>query len=201
MTLLRHPWRVLGVLLAVAAVTVGGTGVFASAFAQVSATQVVSSGTLATGAEPVAGTALGMSIDGMLPGETATRLLSVTPTGTIAAADVSLLVSGATNALASAVTVTVDQCSVAWSATATCAGTTTTAVSATSATALVGRGAVVLARTVVPGQTVNLRIRISLPAGTFTTTDGVSAAPYMGQALDLDWSIRLAQAAATTTSS
>jgi hypothetical protein len=200
-TLLRHPLRALGVLLAVAAVTVGATGVFAAAIAQVSATQIVSSGRLASGAQPVAGTALGITIDGMLPGETAMRLLAITPTGNIGAADVALVVGGTPNALASAVSVIVDQCSVAWSATATCAGTTTTVVPATSATELVAGGAVIVARTVAPGQVVNLRISIALPAGTFTTTDGVSAAPYMGQSLALDWSVRLTLAAPSTTSS
>lgn len=201
MTLLRHPWRAFGVLLAVAAVTVGGTGVFASAIAQVSATQIVSSGRLASGAQPVASTALGVTIDGMLPGQTATRLLAVTPTGNIGAADVALVVSGTPNTLADTVSVVVDQCSVAWSAAAACSGTTTTVIAATSATALVGGGAVTLARNVAPGQVVHLRIQISLPAGTFTTTDGVSTAPYMGQSLALDWSVRLTQTAASTTSS
>jgi hypothetical protein len=90
---------------------------------------------------------------------------------------------------------------VAWSAAAACSGTTTTVIAATSATALVGGGAVTLARNVAPGQVVHLRIRISLPAGTFTTTDGVSTSPYMGQSLALDWSVRLTQTAASTTSS
>jgi hypothetical protein len=198
--LLRRPWRAALIALGAIAISASASGVYAMTAAQASATQGISSGQLSLAGQAVAGTALGTPIDKMLPGETASRFVTVTAAGTVESSDVVMTVSGTANALTSAMTVAVDACSVAWTSAGACGGTTTAIMSGFSLNTLLGGTAQTLASGLGAGQSVQLRVRLSLAGGAQTTTNGVPpAGSYQNQSSDLTWNVTAVQSSTSIT--
>lgn len=138
------------------------------------------------------GDGLDASLDGLAPGDTVDRFVDLTNTGTLAAGDLTvalqatgdpvLLVDGAAPATTRALTLTVDGCTTAWDTTASsCAGSEDALLAATTLGDLVGEPQP-LASTFDAGDTVHLRLRLTLPDQDETSTNGVLPDPTVQDA-------------------
>lgn len=202
----------------IAAAAVGGAGMVSSnVFAALSATATntsggsVTSGTLKLTLAPsaVSGITGGFTsaIAAMAPGDTVNRYVDLTnagsldglsPTLLITTADTSTLVTNASTGLQ----VTVNACTVAWTNTGTCSGTSSVALASTPASTLKA-GATAITLPVLTAGSVNyLKVSTSLPASTENVLNGVlPGGTVQGLTTALTWSFTIQQRVATTTNS
>ena len=202
----------------VVAATVGGTALVSSnVFASLTATASnTSGGSVTTGslkltqaASGVAGITGGFTtaITNMAPGDTQDRYIDLTNGGTldgssltlgIAASPSTTLTTDGTNGLQ----VTINQCSVAWTAAGVCSGTTTTGLAASSALSIVTAAKnLALATGSYAAAAVNhLQIVLALPAGSEVVNNGVlPGGTVQGVTTALTWTFTEALRTNTTT--
>ncbi len=194
--------------VAAAGIVLAGGGVYSilNATAFNTTPQTISSGTIKL---ELADNGVGFStnIANMAPTDVVNRYVSLTNSGTLAAVNQTLTVTatGSTLLTTSAVkglAATVDKCSVAWTpGTGVCSGTTTNLVPSTPLSTLIGAPATLQA-TVASGNVLNLKISVTLPDQTETTTNGVlPVGTIQGLSTDLTWTFNEDQRAGTTTNS
>jgi spore coat-associated protein N len=167
-----------------AAASVAGLGTFASFTSSTSASQAISSGSvaIALGATGPANR-LTVAASGLVPGDTVQRAVDLTSSSTDALGSVSLQITGSpNNALltdANGLTVKVDKCSVAWTEsgtapayTYTCGGTNTSVLAA----AAVGNTSSLsgLAALASGSSTDHLLVTLALPTAATNTLQGLS---------------------------
>lgn len=205
----------------VVAAALGGTAlVSSSVFASLTATasNAAGSGSVNTGtlkltqaASGVAGITGGFTtaISAMAPGDTVNRYIDLTNGGTLdgsaltlglAASPSTALTTDGTNGLK----ITVNQCSVAWTSTGTCSGTTTSNVlSSTAALSLATPAALTLATgSLLASGVSHLQISISLPVGNEVVANGVlPTGTVQGLTTALTWTFTEALRTNTTTNS
>lgn len=153
-------------------------------------------------------------VDKMAPGDVSYRYVKYTNNGNLDAQDLrlsladsvgSVLTTDATRGLS----VTVTQCSVAWTpATGTCGGTTTALGTASASSLKATPMSLAVAPTIpaganiLAGQDVHLRFAIALPDSTETTINGVLPAnTVQGKSAALTWTLTASMRDARTTSS
>lgn len=197
---------------------IGGTGmVSSSVFASLAATATnTSGGSVTTGtlkfelaSSSVAGITGGFStpITKMAPGDTVNRYIDLTNSGTLdginpkvalASSAVTPLTTNATTGLQ----ITIQNCSIAWTASGTCSETTTSVLVATPATTLVaGATSITLPSTLTLAKSY-LKISMGLPAGTENIVNGViPTTSVLGQTTNLTWSFSIDHNAAGVTNS
>lgn len=205
----------------VAAAALGGTAlVSSSVFASLTATASnaggtgsVTSGTLkltqaASGVTGITG-GFTTAISGMAPGDTVNRYIDLTNGGTLdgsamtlglAATPSTALTTDGTNGLK----ITINQCSVAWSATGTCSGTTTSNVLAqTSALSLATPATLTLASgSLLAAAVSHLQISMTLPAGSEVVSNGtLPVGTVQGLTTALTWTFTETLRTNTTTNS
>jgi len=190
----------------------GGVGLISnSVFAGLTATatsapQAVTSQTLKLIQGPAGATAgFTTNISDMAPDDVVYRYIDLKNDGTmsgtalvlgLADSSVSTLTSNPTIGLQ----VQIDECSVAWSATWTCTGTTTSVLAATSANALKLADKPLTVNSLAAGATSKLRFKLSLPTSSEVTTNGtLPATTVQGQTSNITWTFTEEQRVATTT--
>ena len=200
----------------VASASIGGAAlVSSSVFASLTATASnTSAGSVTTGtlsltqaASAVGGITGGFTtaITTMAPGDVVNRYVILTNGGTLDAASMTLGLSASpSNALttngSTGLQVTVNKCTVAWTAGA-CSGTSTVAMAATSALTLATPQAFT-PTALTSGAVSHLQIVISLPAGSEVTANGVlPGGTVQGLTTALTWTFTETQRTATTTNS
>lgn len=199
----------------VASASIGGaalvsSSVFASLTAVASNTSggSVTTGTLSLTQAPsvVSGMTGGFTtaITAMAPGDVIKRYVVLTNGGTLDASAMTLALSASpstaltTNGTAG-LQIAINKCSVAWTATGVCSGTTTAALASTSALTLAS------AQTFSPtaltaGAISHLQIVITLPTGSEVTTNGTfPGGTVQGLTTALTWTFTETQRTATTT--
>jgi hypothetical protein len=213
------PWtlkladRAAKTLMIGAAVIGGGALVGSGVFASLNATAFNTSGQavntqtliLTQAASGVTGITGGIStaISNIAPGDVVNRFVILTNGGTMAATNLRLgladstptaLTSNATNGLQ----IAIDECSVAWAAGGTCSGTTTVALASTPATTLISGSQTLSVSSLAASAVNHLRIKLTLPAGSETTTNGtLPAGTIQGLASSLTWTFTEDQRTAT----
>ena len=200
----------------VASASVGGAAlVSSSVFAALTATASnTSAGSVTTGtlsltqaASAVSGITGGFTnaITAMAPGDVVNRYVILTNGGTLDAASMTLgLAASPSTALTTNGTaglqITVNKCTVAWTAGA-CSGTSTVALATTSALTLATPQAFTPSA-LTSGAVSHLQIVISLPAGSEVTANGVlPGGTVQGLTTALTWTFTETQRTATTTNS
>ena len=190
----------------------GGVGLISnSVFAGLTATatsapQAVTSQTLKLIQGPAGATAgFTTNISDMAPDDVVYRYIDLKNDGTmsgtalvlgLADSSVSTLTSNPTIGLQ----VQIDECSVAWSATWTCTGTTTSVLAATSANALKLADKPLTVTALAAGATSKLRFKLSIPTSSEVTTNGtLPATTVQGQTSNITWTFTEEQRVATTT--
>jgi hypothetical protein len=202
----------------IVAAAIGGAGLVSSnVFAALTATASnttggsVTTGTLSLTLAPssVSGITGGFTsaITAMGPGDTVNRYIDLTNAGTLDGASPTLLISTVdSNTIVNNVTtglqVTLFTCSVAWTNTGTCSGTTTVAMSATSVAVLKSGAQTITLPTVLAGGLNRLKASISLPAGSENTINGVLPVnTVQGLTAALTWQFTVTERSAVTTNS
>lgn len=153
-------------------------------------------------------------IDKMAPGDTVYRYVKYTNNGNLDAQDLKLSLADSVNSVLTTdatrgLSVTVTQCSVAWTPASGACGGTSTSLGTSTAVAL---KTTPLALAVVPttpaganilaGQEINLRFAITLPDTNETTVNGVPPAnTVQGKTAALTWTLTEAMRNTTTTTS
>ena len=200
------PLVVLAGLVAIALVLTG-VGVYAvlTATANNATPQRATSGTLKL-AMINNGVGFGTAISGLAPGDTVSRHVQLTNSGTLAGSNLTLAVVDATpTALSTNPTtglqVAVARCSVPWVlATGTCSGSRTALLS-TSVSALRAAPASVIPGVLAAGSINYLQVRVALPESTDLTVNGVlPAGTVQGLSAALTWTFRETQRTSTSTS-
>jgi len=202
--------RALAAGFAVSILLLTGAGVYAALTATATGTSAVTSGTLLMTLTPD-GTSGGLpeTVTNMAPGDVYNVYVNVNNTGTLAsaagmtlgavAAPVTALTNG--SIAGEGLTVTMTQCSVAWSATGTCAGVTTTILASTLLSAFGTPRALsnVPALVASTGQLAHLQFSLSL-AGTETSVNGVlPAQTIQGLSTTITWTFTEQQRTGQTT--
>lgn len=197
---------------------VGGAGMVSSnVFAALTATASntsggsITSGTLSLTLAPssVSGITGGFTtpITAMGPGDTVNRYIDlinagtldgVSPTLQLSTSDSNTLVNNGTTGLQ----VAVSACSVAWTNTGTCSGTTTSVLTSTPVLTLKNTAQNIILPTVLAGGVNRLKIAIALPVSNENTVNGVlPVGTVQGLTAALTWSFTITERAATTTHS
>ena len=197
---------------------VGGAGMVSSnVFAALTATASntsggsVTTGTLSLTLAPssVSGITGGFNtaITAMGPGDTVNRYIDLTNAGTLdgmtptlqlSTADSNTLVNNATTGLQ----ITINACTVAWTNTGTCSGTTTAVLAATPASTIKSAAQNITLPTTLASGVNRLKISIALPAGNENTVNGVlPGGTVQGLTAALTWSFVITERTATTTNS
>ena len=201
----------------VVAAALGGTAlVSSSVFAALTATASnTAGGSVATGtlkltqaASGVAGITGGFvsDITNVAPGDTVNRYITLINGGTLDAASATLGISASPSTTLSTdgtngLQITVRQCSVAWSNTGVCSGTTSTALASTTALALTSAKALTLSSYVAAAIS-HLQISLALPAGSEVTNNGaLPAGTVQGLTTAVTWTFTEALRTNTTTNS
>jgi spore coat-associated protein N len=160
--------------------------------------QPISSGTLSLTYADV-GAGFGTAITGIAPGDTVNRFIALTNGGTLAGKDLTLRISAAasnilTTDAAKGLQMSVTGCTVPWTpATGVCSGTTVALLGSTPAPTLIATPQT-LVSAVSAGETLNLRIGISLPDATETTTNGVPpVGTVQGLTANITWTFNEVQ--------
>lgn len=145
----------------------------------------------------------------MAPGDTVNRYIDITNGGTLdgsaltlglAASPSTALTTDGTNGLK----ITINQCSVAWTNTGTCSGTTTSNVLASTTALALATPATLTpaAASLLAAAVDHLQISIALPAGTEVVTNGtLPAGTVQGLTTALTWTFTEALRTNTTTNS
>jgi hypothetical protein len=168
--------------------------------------QPISSGTLSLTYADV-GQGFGTAITGIAPGDTVNRFISLTNGGTLAGKDLTLRISAAaatilTTDASKGLQISVTGCTVAWTpATGVCSGSTTSLLASTPAPTLISTPQA-LVSAVSAGEVLNLRIGVSLPDATETTTNGVPpVGTVQGLTADITWTFDAVQRTAEVVNS
>lgn len=204
-----------GVAVAAASIaTATGFGVYAAlnATANNPTPQSVGSGTLRLLLSNV-GNGFSQNITGLAPGDVVNRYVTLNNGGTldaqgltmsVAATGSSTLITDGTSPATLALRVSVSSCTVAWDATTgACGGTVTNLVANASLSSLATPVTVLSSATALPvGANSHLRVAVTLPDQTETTTNGTApATTIQGQSADLTFTFTTAQRTAATTNS
>jgi len=205
----NHGRRALAAGFAVSVLLLTGAGVYAALTATATGTSAVTSGTLLmTLTADGTSTGLPETITAMAPGDVYNVYVNLNNTGTLASA-AGMTLGAAANPITpltsgsiagEGLTVTVNQCSVAWAAGA-CSGTTTSILPATllSAFGTAQTLSNVPALAATTGQLAHLQFSLSM-AGTETSTNGVLPTPTVqGQSTTITWTFTEQQRAGQTT--
>jgi hypothetical protein len=202
----------------ITAAAIGGAGLVSSnVFAALTATASnttggsVTTGTLSLTLAPssVPGITGGFTsaITAMAPGDTVNRYIDLTNAGTLDGATPTLLISTVdsntiVNNPTSGLQVTVSACTVAWTNTGTCSGTSTVVLAATPVSTLKTSAQSILLPTVLAGGLNRLKVSIALPAGSENTINGVlPVGTVQGLTAALTWSFTITERSAVTTNS
>ncbi len=171
---------ITGGLVALTAAGVGGAA-FAAFTGTSNASQSVASGTvsLAGIGTNAAGNRLTVGATNIAPGDTIQRAVTLTNTGTIDLASVTLTTNATTSSLLNTDTVTglqmtIDKCSVAWTESAipytyTCSGTTSSVLASTP---VIGTNLALTNLTLTASAANNLRVTVTLPGAAGNTLQG-----------------------------
>lgn len=185
-----------------------GAGVLAGLNAVATGTQAVSSGTLSLVVATDVGAGFGQTFSNMAPGDTRNSFVKLTNGSTLAAQALTLGVSGSGSTLLSTsatkgLAVSVTGCSVAWTlADGTCSGTSTGLLTATPVATLSSTPGSLVAGAVAVDAVYHLKVSVSLPDQTETTTNGVvPAGTIQGLSTTLTFSFNELQRDAATTNS
>lgn len=204
--------RLLAGAFAAATFALTGAGVYAALNASATGTTNVTSGTLklTLSADGTSG-GLPLTVSNMAPGDVENVYVNLNNTGSLssaagmtlndAASPANTLTTDATKGLA----VSITQCSVAWSASGVCSGTTTTILASTPV-ANIGSTGVSLSN--VPalaastGQLAHLQFSVSLPNQNETTTNGtLPVGTIQGLNSTITWTFTETQRAGQTNNS
>ena len=197
---------------------IGGAGLVASnVFAALTATATntsggsVTTGTLKLQLAPsgVSGITGGFTspIAAMGPGDTVNRYIDLSNTGTLDGASPTLqIVSSDSNTLVSSpsagLQVTITACSVAWSNTGTCSGTSSVALASTPVSTIKSSAQNITLPSVLVGGVNYLKVSTALPAGTENVLNGVlPVGTVQGLTASLTWTFVIQERAVTTTNS
>jgi hypothetical protein len=197
---------------------IGGAGLVASnVFAALTATATntsggsVTTGTLKLQLAPsgVSGITGGFTapIAAMGPGDTVNRYIDLSNTGTLDGASPTLqIVSSDSNTLVSSpsagLQVTITACSVAWSNTGTCSGTSSVALASTPVSTIKASAQNITLPSVLVGGVNYLKVSTALPAGTENVLNGVlPVGTVQGLTASLTWTFVIQERAVTTTNS
>jgi hypothetical protein len=202
----------------IAAAAIGGAGLVSSnVFAALTATASnttggsVTTGTLSLTLAPssVSGITGGFTtaITAMGPGDTVNRYIDLTNAGTldgatptlqIASVDSSTIVNNPTTGLQ----VSISACTVAWTNTGTCSGTTSVVIASTPVATLKSSAQNITLPTVLAGGLNRLKVSMALPAGSENTVNGVLPVnTVQGLTAALTWSFTVTERSAVTTNS
>ncbi len=174
---------VTGGLVALTAAGVGGAA-FAAFTGTSNAAQSVASGTvsLAGIGTNAAGNRLTVGATNIAPGDTIQRAVTLTNTGTLDLASVTLTTNATTTSLldtdpTNGLQVTIDRCSVAWTESAipytyTCGGTTT---SVRTSSPVIGTNLALSNLTLTAAAVNNLRVTVTLPSAAGNTFQGLTS--------------------------
>lgn len=196
----------------------GGAGLVASnVFAALTATATntsggsVTTGTLKLQLAPsgVSGITGGFTapIAAMGPGDTSNRYIDLSNTGTLDGASPTLqIVTADSNTLVNNPTaglqVTITACTVAWTNTGTCSGSSTSALAATPVSTLKASAQSITLPSVLVGGVNYLKVSTSLPLGTENVLNGVlPVGTVQGLTAALTWTFVIQERAAITTNS
>ena len=199
----------------VAAAALGGAGMVSSnVFAALTATATntsggqVTTGTLKLTMAPsgVSGITNGFTttIDKLGPGDTANRYIDLTNAGTLDGMTPTLqLVTSDTNTLVESSTaglqITISGCSVAWTNTGTCGGTTTNVLGSTSVKTLKTSATSITLPTVLAAGVNYLKISTSLPASSENVLNGVlPVGTIQGLSATLTWTFVITDSSANS---
>jgi hypothetical protein len=197
---------------------IGGAGLVASnVFAALTATATntsggsVTTGTLKLQLAPsgVSGITGGFTapIAAMGPGDTVNRYIDLSNTGTLDGASPTLqIVSSDSNTLVSSpsagLQVTITACSVAWSNSGTCSGTSSVALASTPVSTIKASAQNITLPSVLVGGVNYLKVSTALPAGTENVLNGVlPVGTVQGLTASLTWTFVIQERAVTTTNS
>ena len=197
---------------------IGGAGLVASnVFAALTATATntsggsVTTGTLKLQLAPsgVSGITGGFTapIAAMGPGDTVNRYIDLSNTGTLDGASPTLqIVSSDSNTLVNSASaglqVTITACSVAWSNTGTCSGTSSVALASTPVSTIKASAQNITLPSVLVGGVNYLKVSTALPAGTENVLNGVlPVGTVQGLTASLTWTFVIQERAVTTTNS
>jgi spore coat-associated protein N len=174
---------VTGGLVALTVAGVGGAA-FASFTGTTSASQSIASGTvtLAGIGTNAAGNRLTVGASNIAAGDTIQRAVTVTNTGTIDLASITLTTNATTSSLLNTDTVTglqmtIDKCSIAWTESAipytyTCGGTTSSVLASSP---VIGTGLALSNLGLTAAAANNLRVTLTLPSGAGNTLQGLTS--------------------------
>jgi hypothetical protein len=167
-------------------------------------------GTTTTTTPAVTGAAAA-AISAMAPGDTVYRFIALTNGGTLPALGMTLGITGSgSNALttdaANGLAVAVDTCATAWTAvttgSGTCASSITNAVASSAISGFGTKSVIGAAVPIAPAAVTYARIKISLPSGTETTSNGqLPVGTIQGLSTNLTFTFTEAQRAVATTAS
>lgn len=194
---------------------VGGLGlILTTVYATLSAQSFNTSPTAATAGtlsliQADNGSGFTTPISKMAPGDTVYRYVKYTNSGNLDAQDLKLSLTDSVNSSLTSdavkgLSVSVTQCSVAWTpASGSCGGTSTSLGTSTAAALKSTPLSLILAPTAIPaGQEIHLRFAISLPDTNETTVNGVPPADTVqGKSAALTWTLSETMRNATTTTS
>ena len=206
--------KVLIVFLA----AIGGAGLVASnVFAALTATATnTSGGSVTTGTLKLVLAPSGVSgitggftspISAMGPGDTVNRYIDLSNTGTLDGASPTLQIFSSdsntlVNSPSAGLQVTISACTVAWSNTGTCSGTTTSTLATTPVSTLKGAAQTITLPSVLVGGVNYLKVSTALPVGTENVLNGVlPGGTVQGLTASLTWTFVIQERNAVTTNS
>lgn len=205
-------------VIIVVVAALGGAGLVASnVFAALTATATntsggsVTTGTLKLELAPsgVSGITGGFTspISAMGPGDTVNRYIDLTNTGTLDGASPTLqIISSDSNTLvnnpSTGLQVTITGCSIAWTNTGVCSGTSSSVLAATPVSTIKASAQSITLPSVLVGGVNYLKVATTLPAGTENVLNGVlPVGTVQGLTATLTWTFVIQERAATTTNS
>ncbi len=213
------PWtlkladRAAKTLMIGAAVIGGGALVGSGVFAALNATAFNPAGQSATtqtlkltqSASAVGGITGGITtaIANLAPGDVVNRFIDLTNGGTMGATNLKLQLADSTTSLLTSdgtkgLQIAISECSTAWTSAGTCGGTPTTVMASTTATSLIATAKTVSVGSLASGAVNRLKIEITLPNSTETTTNGVlPSGTIQGLSSSLTWTFTEDQRLAT----
>ena len=206
----RNGRKVLAAFFVMSAVSATGAGVYAALNADATGTSAVTTGTLLmTLTHDGSSGGLPETITGMAPGDVYNVYVNLNNTGSLASAAGMTLSAGASpvNALTNGsisgegLTVSITQCSVAWSGTGTCSGSTTTILGSTLLSAFSSAQSLsnIPSLAASTGSVGHLQFSLSL-AGTETSTNGtLPGSTIQGLSTTITWTFNEQQRTGTTT--
>jgi ABC-type tungstate transport system substrate-binding protein len=143
----------------------------------------------------------------MGPGDTVNRYIDLSNTGTLDGASPTLqIVTADSNTLVNSpsagLQVTITGCTVAWTNTGTCSGTSSAVLAATPVSTIKASAQALTLPTVLVGGVNYLKVSTSLPAGTENVLNGVlPVGTVQGLTASLTWTFIIQERSATTTNS